>query len=73
MGAALLAVERCSLVRVDGTAQDSRSAHALLYFAAVQNDRHHLFRRLCHAHPLPAHSPADLPKRYSLVRSRRQR
>jgi hypothetical protein len=33
----------------------------------------HLIRRLCHAHPLPAHFPADLPKRYSLVRSRRQR
>ncbi len=32
-----------------------------------------LIRRLCYAHPLPAHSTADLPKRYSLVRSRRQR
>ena len=33
----------------------------------------HLIRRLCRAHPLPAHSAADLPKRYSLMRSRRQR
>ena len=32
-----------------------------------------LIRRLCYAHPLPAHSAADLLKRYSLVRSRRQR
>ncbi len=32
-----------------------------------------LRRRLCHAQPLPAHSGADLPKQYSLVRSRRQR
>ncbi len=32
-----------------------------------------LIRRLCHAHLLPAHSTADLPKRYSLVRSRPQR
>jgi hypothetical protein len=72
MGAALLAVERCSLVRVWMAAQDSRSAHALLYFAAVQDDRHHLIRRLCHAHSLPAHSTTDLPERYSLVRSRRQ-
>jgi hypothetical protein len=32
-----------------------------------------LIRRLCHAYPLPAHSAADLPKRYSLVRSKRQR
>jgi hypothetical protein len=31
-----------------------------------------LIRRLCHAPPLPAYSPADLPKRYSLMRSRRQ-
>jgi len=72
-GTALLAVERCSLVRVWMAAQDSRSAHGLLYFAAVRDDRHHLIRRLCNAHPLPAHSAADLPKRYSLVRSRRQR
>jgi len=33
----------------------------------------HLIGRLCHAHPLPAHSTADLLKRYSLVRSRWQR
>ena len=32
-----------------------------------------LIRRLCHALPLPAHSTADLPKQYSLMRSRRQR
>ena len=32
--------------------------------------RDHLIRRLCRIHPLPAHSAADLPKRYSLVRSR---
>jgi hypothetical protein len=32
-----------------------------------------LIRRLCHAHPLRAHSTADVPKRYSLVRTRRQR
>ena len=32
-----------------------------------------LIRRLCHAFPPPAHSPADLPKRYSLMRSKRQR
>jgi len=32
-----------------------------------------LIRRLRRAHPLPAHSTADLPKRYSLMRSRRQR
>jgi hypothetical protein len=43
-GTALLAVERCSLVRVWMAAQDSRSAHGLLYFAAVRNDSHHLIR-----------------------------
>ena len=32
-----------------------------------------LIRRQCYAHPPPADSTADLPKRYSLVRSRRQR
>ena len=32
-----------------------------------------LIRRLCHAHPLPAHFPADLPRCHSLVRSGRQR
>lgn len=61
-GTALLAVERCSLVRVWMAAQDSRSAHGLLYFAAVRDDRHHLIRRLCHAYPLPAHSGAGLPE-----------
>jgi hypothetical protein len=45
MGTALLAVERCSLARVCMAAQDSRSAHGLLYFAAVQGHRHHLIRR----------------------------
>ena len=35
-GTALLAVERCSLVRVWMAAQDSRCAHGLLYFAAVR-------------------------------------
>jgi hypothetical protein len=43
-GTALLAVERRSLVRVRTLAQDNRSAHGLLYFAAVQHDRHHLTR-----------------------------
>jgi hypothetical protein len=32
----------------------------------------HLIRRLWHAHQLPAHSGADLPKCYSLMRSRQQ-
>ena len=32
-----------------------------------------LIRRLCDAYPLPAHSGADLPRRYSLMRSRQQR
>ena len=27
----------------------------------------HLIRRLCHAHPRPTHSAADLPKQCSLV------
>ena len=34
-GAALLAVERRSPLRVQMTAQDRRSAHALLYLVAV--------------------------------------
>ena len=72
-GACLFAVERCSPVRVWMAAQDSRSAHGLLYFAAVRDDRHHLIRRLCHVQPLPAHSAADLPKRYSVVCSGWQR
>ena len=39
----------------------------------AETSQHDLqIRRLCHAHPLPAHPAADLPKRYSLVRSRRQ-
>ena len=41
--------------------------------ARFGNAQEHLIRKLCHAHLLPAHSTADLPKRYSLVRSRRQR
>jgi hypothetical protein len=32
-----------------------------------------LIYRLCRARPPPAHFVADLPKCYSLVRSRRQR
>ena len=35
--------------------------------------RQHLIRRLCRAHPLPANSAANLPKRYSPMRSRRER
>ena len=35
-GAALLAVNRCSPARVWMPAQDSRSAHGLLYLAAVR-------------------------------------
>jgi hypothetical protein len=38
-GASLLAVNRCSPARVRTPAQDSRSAHALLYLAAVWADR----------------------------------
>jgi hypothetical protein len=72
-GTALLAVERCSLVRVWMAAQDSRSAHGLLYFAAVREDRHHLIRRLCHAYPLPAYTSAGLPECYSLMRTRWRR
>ncbi len=37
-GACLLAVNGCSLARVRMSAQDSRSAHGLLYLAAVRND-----------------------------------
>jgi hypothetical protein len=68
-GTALLAVERCSPVRVWMAAQHSRSAHGLLYFAAVRDDRHHQIRRLCRANPPPAYFVAELPRRYSLVRS----
>ena len=58
-GTALLAVERCSLVRVWMAAQDSRSAHGLLYFAAVRDDRHHLTRKMeiswaCGSGPWPS-------------------
>ena len=38
-GTALLAVERCRLVGVWLAAQDGRSAHGLLYLAAVRDDR----------------------------------
>jgi hypothetical protein len=69
-GAALLAVKRCSLVRVPMVAQDRHGTYGLLYLAAVQHSK---IRRLCHAHPLPAHSDADLPKCCSLVSSRQQR
>jgi hypothetical protein len=34
----------------------------------AQTSMNHLIRRLCRAHPLPAHSAVDLPRRYSLVR-----
>jgi len=37
-GAVLLAAKRCSLARVPMPAQDSRSAHGLLYLAAVSAD-----------------------------------
>jgi hypothetical protein len=33
----------------------------------------HLIRRLCHAHPLPAHFITDLLRCYSLVRIRQHR
>jgi hypothetical protein len=46
---ALLAVRRCSPVRMRMLAHDSRSAYGLLYFAAVQRSSHvghdHLTRR----------------------------
>lgn len=38
-GVALLAAERCSIVRLWTPVQDSRSAYGLLYFAAVRDDR----------------------------------
>ena len=37
-GASLLAVNRCSPAHVRTLAQDSRSAHGLLYLAAVRDD-----------------------------------
>ena len=40
---------------------------------SAQNGMKHLIRRLCHAHPLPAHPGADLLKCCSPVRSRWQR
>jgi hypothetical protein len=43
-GTALLAIERCSLVRVWRAAQGCCSAFRLLYFAAVRDDRYHLIR-----------------------------
>jgi hypothetical protein len=61
-GTALLAVERCSLVRVWMAALDSRSAQGLLYFAAVRDDRHHLIRRDLRPRWLPARSIIDLRK-----------
>jgi hypothetical protein len=76
-GTSLVAAERCSLLRMWMLAEGGRSACRLLYSAAVQRSSHlgrdHLIRRQCHAHPLPAHFTADLPRCYSLVRSRRQR
>jgi hypothetical protein len=38
-GAVLLTVKRSSLAHVRTPAQDSRSAHGLLYLAAVRDDR----------------------------------
>ena len=38
-GAALVAVKRCRPLRMRMPAQDRRSAHELLYLAAVQNNR----------------------------------
>ena len=55
-GTVLLVVERCSVVRVRLAIEDRRSAPGLLYFAAVQDDRHHLIRKLCHPRSLPARS-----------------
>jgi len=37
-GTALIAVQRCSLMRMWMPAQDSRSAHGLLYLGAVRDD-----------------------------------
>jgi hypothetical protein len=59
-GTALLAAERCSLVRMWMAAQDSRSTHGLLYFAAVRDDHHHLIRRLCRQYGRPGYIPCDL-------------
>jgi FixJ family two-component response regulator len=52
--------------------------HVSMLFASLGMKRRtqvaadHMIRRLCRAHPLPAHSTADLPKQCSLVRGRRQ-
>jgi len=67
-GTALLAVERCSLVRVWMAAQDSRSAYGLLYVAAVRDDRHHLIRRDLQPRPLPVRPVANLFKYSSMMR-----
>ncbi len=45
-GACLLAVNRCSPAGVRMPAQDSRSVHGLLYFAALRADRHKQEHRL---------------------------
>ncbi len=44
-GASLLAVNQSSPAHVRTFAQDSRSAHGLLYLAAVRYDGNHLIRR----------------------------
>jgi len=71
-GAALLAIERSSLARVRMPAQYSRSAHGLLYFAAVRDDRHHLIRSDLQPCPLPAHLRSDLLKYSPTMRSEQQ-
>ena len=71
MGAALLVVEQCSLVRVWMAAQDSRSAHALLYLAAVQDDRHHLIRSDLRPPSWPAPHSAGLLECWSTISSER--
>ena len=47
-GAGLLAAKRCSLARVPMPAQDSRSAHRLLYLTAVRDDRREQEHRQAH-------------------------
>jgi hypothetical protein len=47
-GACLLAFNRCSSPRVQMPAQDSRSAHGLLYFTAVPDGGHHLQHHFRH-------------------------
>jgi len=46
------------------------SGHATGTPALTTGRGDHLIRRLCHTHPLPAHSSAGLPECYSLMRSR---